>query len=336
MGMDTALKIIGKTLPQVKKGYVKPTCEIFPIKAFMQKINRQTGYTSFNEHYLNIMSDKNLYDSLRKYLFKEEMKKAFQFETFSSFKITKGLNEAEKMDCWNILYAQGNSEYFYPTIYGAKPACILGDHRSMEILEKLHLGKNIEFVQKQPFSPAEGVNIYNTYVLNKKEVMQIIKQNKEIFTTRLGLGRNAKLSEIYQKLKETLKTSNPLSSEYPADLEGLTIGFPKYNSMIFELGNIGKINPRLRCTPEYKDKLLEVLHSPNSPYKNLSEKEITLLEKKIKQINMSFESIEEMAQKGSYDNDFYKFIKFVDEPQEMERIEKKVNHFQNTFSVSNL
>ena len=204
----------------------------------------------------------------------------------------------------------------------------------MKVLEKLDLGKNIEFVHKIPFSPAEGILIYNTYALNKKSVMQIIKQNKMIYTTRLGLKSDVKLSDIYQKLKEVLKASEPWNREFHADLEGMTIGFPKYNSMIFELEHIGGISS-LRPTPGYKDKLLEILHSPTSPYINLSEREFNLLVEKIKQMPQ-FKSFEELAQKGSYNKGFYHFISFVEETQEFARIEKSVNEFQNTFSVSNL
>lgn len=332
MNINVASYASKKALTQVaKKHYVKPSCEIIPIKSLFKKMEQQAGDTVLlSETAVEKLSDEKLYESLRKYFYEEEMKKISKINVFSQLKITKGLNEAEKKRCLHILNSDENSEIFYPTLYGKKPACLLSCSGKLKVLEKLNLGKNIEFVHTMPYGFS-----YDTYMLNKKEVMKIIKQHKTIYTTSLGLPKDAKLNDIYKKLKEFIN-SNPagMYGGKHQDIVGLTLGFPKYSSMIFELENVGKIDADLRGTPEYIEKLLEVLHSSSSPYNDLPKKEIKLLEDKIKQI--SAEKLKDIENTGGTICGYYQYIDFVNEPQEYARIEKAVKEFQNTFSAAKL
>lgn len=162
-----------------------------------------------------------------------------------------------------------------------------------------------------------------TIVLNKPEIMKLIEKHRKIYTLRLGLDPNAKTEEIYSKLKKDLAYTP--TSESKCDLLGLTLGFPKYNSMIFELERV-KNTCRLRKYPaEFKKEILEALRSEKSPYKSLDETELQNLENAINNI----------TEIGCYEN-IYRFIDFTQDKEELGRIAKAESEFIREFKVQNL
>lgn len=211
----------------------------------------------------------------------------------------------------NVQHEMDNVRIFQPTIGGEKPACILtATFKDLHFLEKGKYNTDIDFVHLPPHKYSLIRKCRNTYVLNRNEVFKVIDRNKEIYTNRLNLPEDSGIETIYEKLKQSLKLASGIY-----DIEGITLGFPKHNSMIHHLENVAGITLKTRKNPEeFKRIILETLHSADSPYKNLSEKEIKDLEKTIGNIEYI---------QGTH-NLIYDFVKYADEPAEFERIRSSV------------
>ena len=111
------------------------------------------------------------------------------------------------------------------------------------------------------------------------------------------------------------------------DIVGLTLGFPQKSTMIFQLENMANIDIALRDNPQkYKEILLKVLHSNDSPYKNLSKESFKELEEVIK--NYKPINIETTT--------YYPYMAFVNEPIEFARIDRATTDFINNFSIKNM
>ena len=93
---------------------------------------------------------------------------------------------------------------------------------------------------------------------------------------------------------------------------------------MFQLEKMANIDIIIRNNPQkYKEALLEVLHSNNSPYKNLSEAGLKELEEAIinyKPINLDT-------------TPYYPFKALANEPQEFARIDNAITDFINNFST---
>lgn len=249
-----------------------------------------------------------------------ELKKVLNKDTFKNLKIFENLNTSEKESLYKGLLGFGDERFFFPTVSGHKPACIVAAiNRDFKCLSKIK-DKNLEFIHLEPHKFGRNNSLcYNTYVLNKKLVLETIERNKDIYTTRLNLSQKASNEEIYSKLKDVLK-----STKGEHDIEGLTLGFPRKSCMIFHLEQVGGISYELRSKPEeYKKAILEVLRSKNSPYKNLPKKTIKDLEKSINEISVSDERL----------SPYMDFVNYVNEPQEFERIRKAAENFDKTFKA---
>ena len=103
----------------------------------------------------------------------------------------------------------------------------------------------------------------------------------------------------------------------------MTLGYPKYSSMIFHLEHVGKIPNSLRSNPsEYKKAILSTLNSEKSPYKNLSETEKNKLIEAINTINIETIGLNKVG------SSIYPFCQYTPEPKEFERISNAIEQFR--------
>ena len=216
---------------------------------------------------------------------------------------------------------------FFSTIEGKKPAGLICSDGCMRYLNRIAYPSKMDLIHLTPVREGLFEKRYNTYILNKEEVLKLIEQNKEIYVNRLGLSQENSTEYIYRILKRALKEGVNRKGENIDDIVGITLGFPKQNSMIFHLEKCAGIDCELRGNlPEYKAKLLEFFKDEKFPYKNLSTK-------KISELRASIESIEEIK---PFHNAIYDFVQFVDEPKEMKRIIQASENYVKGFSLDTI
>lgn len=277
---------------------------------------------------------RKVFDKIHKKFFKPacfhpEVAKAYDIKNFNNLEMCKFFDKKEKKLLLDCLYEDGNE--FFITMNGQKPACLLcTENYDLKFTEKMNnfdYGKKFDFIYQKPWTDIFGNKIYSTYAVNREQVSDIIDKNRNVITSRLNLDENSSTKEIYASLFDCL--NNGLSSkrdDYFHDLEGMILGFPKYNCMIFELEEQAGMNIEDRGNPEkFKKKMLKTLQGENSPYKNLPESEINELKKHIN----SIENIEQFY------NGYYAFIKYCDEPEAMKKINTECYKFGETFSLDN-
>jgi len=258
-------------------------------------------------------------DSLAIFYSNPELKKVRNWKNFSKLNLFKDMSTAEKKKLYADIMPVRDEKILFPTISGHKPACILlsfkGDFQALSKIKN----KNLDFVHLKPEPYSTTSQCWRTFVLNKKEVLKVIERNKDIYTTRLDLPKNSSLEEIYSKLKPALESSSM------HDLVGLTLGFPRKSSMIFQLERSGKIPYELRAKPEeFRTKILETLRSEESPYRNLEESVRKDLENSIADIHISKKKV----------SPYMDFINFINEPEELNRIREAAADFDRTFSLT--
>ena len=187
------------------------------------------------------------------------VKEALQYKNFSKIKYFKDLNCFQRIKSLYKLKKSNSANEFFATLNGNKPACFLGAGDGVA-----HLKNNKEFLAKCDII----INNKDCYILNKNKLKEFIKNNKEIYTSRLEMKKDASIDEIYNKL---LKSEAFVKGSTSQDLLGITLGFPKYSSMMFNLERIANLSYLNRNNPaSYKESLLKVLRGENSPYKNLN------------------------------------------------------------------
>lgn len=270
--------------------------------------------------------------------FADEIAKFKDINIFKKLKISKNLTSSEQMQALNVLTNYGNQEIFLATLKGTKPTALLSECKQVDnvkdltinVLEKLNLGKNFTLVDGEVFA-FSGRITKNKYLFNNKEVLNIIKQNKEIFALRLNLPESTPIKEIYKALIQSCKNNNGKMAD---DLLGLTLGFPKFDSIIYHLEKCGKILSKDRLSPDFKEKLIAVLRGSDSPYKGLPEKILSSIESMIQKI--STDKLKNIATQGSFNNELYQFINYVDDPVELARINKTTENFFKTFNTASL
>ena len=152
--------------------------------------------------------------------------------------------------------------------------------------------------------------------INKNKVFDIIKQNIDLFIKRLGLNERTNITAIYKRLADAL-----MNRENISDLEGVTFGIPKYNAMIYTLEKTCGLNAKDRKDENnFKQKLIEALHSKESPYANFDEQFIGDLQN----------AIEKIGKINFFQNEIYDFVLYTDEPAEMQRIAKSTEKYIKT------
>lgn len=262
----------------------------------------------------------------------ENLKQLDNFNVFKDLKMCKNLSMAEKKQAFNVLSSPDNKNIFLAVLSGDKPMALMSERvvgggkagDAIDILKKLNLGKNFEWVQGSSVEFA-NVSASNMYFVNRKEFAKVIERNKDIYCSILNLSPSSSIKKIYSSLLESTKSNNNVMRD---DLLGISLGFPRYDSMIYHLEQQNNLL-RDRTSKEFIDKLLKALKSENSPYKNLSTERLQDLENAIKNINRK--NLEEIAIKGSYHDGLFSFINYCDDSLELMRIGNSTNNFNALF-----
>ena len=271
---------------------------------------------------------------LKKICINPELQKTADYKLFKDFKICENLNQSEKRAFFGIAGGENNYE-LYNVLMGKRAVGEICNFEAIDLafLNKLKLPKGIEIL---PCFPCEGFGINHEYCIsfvNKPELFKIFEKNKEVFTKRFGLDVRADNETIYTRIKDELRFKDVFVNNIPNnklkhDLYGMCMGFPKYNTMIFQLERTGEIPIELRQNPiEYKKQLLNVLHGENSPYKNLSKKELHELEKAINNIKTP-----NFSERSPYE----RYIEITCEKDEFKRIETAAQEFNEIFSIDKM
>ena len=256
------------------------------------------------------------------------------FDNFKNLDVVKNLAEAEKKEIFDALHKNGNINLFLGTLQGNKPMSILACNQSngslpnpLELIKKLDLGDNFEIIQAIKFNFSKNNTIFNSYFINKSELFKTIANNKDIYTDRLNLPINSTIEDIYNALKGQINGQTHLCD----DLLGISLGFPRYDSIIFNLEGLYDLR-KLRTSPDFVEKLLETLKDKNLPYRNLSPKRLSALEKAIKNINK--QNLIDIGFKGSYSDGLYSFINFCDDKEELARIATASANFKKSLNIA--
>ena len=197
-----------------------------------------------------------------------------------------------------------------------------GSEEFISIVQKLGNNKFDVITRQVDFGNGQIVN--QAYLLNKDLVKNKIAENKELFATRLGLSKNTTVDEIYQNILSTngnfLKSAG-LALSGLNDLAGIVLGYPRTDSLIFELE---MRSPRdiaqeryHKDLSNYKKKLIDILYSENSPYKNMSDEFKADLAEKINSITEIKSSKNAL---GVDVSEAYPFVSYVEDPIELQQI----------------
>jgi len=263
----------------------------------------------------------------------ETIGKLDDFDVFKNLKMCKNLSIEEKELAHKVLIKNGNKEFFLGVLSGEKPMSILASARKiddlrpnpLDILRKLDLGNNIELVTVSQCEMGK-IRVFNDYMINKNSLFKIIRKNKDIYISQLNLKKNASIKQIYNSLLSYTKNNNCL----PDDLLGISLGFPRYDSMIYNIESIANL-PKERCSSDYISKLLETFKRKDFPYKTKDKKFLEKLQKAIKNINQ--ENLKDIAVKGSYHDGLYSFINYCDDAEELQRIVASTAKFKQTYGI---
>ena len=285
-----------KSIPEIKQPLLKQSSQLrytgpveyktIPIE--MPQILQKAGVT-FEWVKKNLFPNKPLHDVLE-YWFKlcepvkltrieKECRKFNKIEYINKIKFFKTLSREEKM-CLAESYADPQ---FITTLTGHKPAWY-NEHGFDGKIDFTKIKLNPEVADKydvvkipHPLSSSGSL-----YFLNKKEVLKVIEENKDLYSTALGFKPNDDIEMIYKALLKNLENGNLNEA-----LFGITLGFPRHSSMIFNMERL--LEERYTVCrsniPEFKKKLLELLHSDKSPFAGYPESTIQKLEKHIKEMD---------------------------------------------------
>ena len=275
------------------------------------------------------------------YLLKEQspaknpkLLEAIQSDNFNRVALLKGLS-SEEIAILQKSMRCSDARCFFPTLTGHKPACIIGMGEDLSFLSRIKtknpLGSKFDFVHLKELNN-------QTFVLNKEKVLEVISRNKDLYTARLGLSNNSSVDDIYNfMLQYKNQVFNCTQTGKFNDIVGITLGFPKQSSMMFQLERLCdlsnlkniKYTDELRKKPSlYKKIMLETLNKNKELYKNLSVDEYNGLVRAI-------ESYRPIKTKGIADR-YYQYAKLADEPAEFARINNSIDDFIKDFSVEKL
>lgn len=261
-------------------------------------------------------------------------KKGFDtFEDFINLKMCKNLTSQEKEQAWNLLSDKDNKKIFLAALSGNKPMSMLNERKftseftepTIDILKKLHLGDNFELLEGYSFK-TQRMFSWNRLFVNKNALFETIKNNKEIYTTRLGLPKRTPVKEIYKELTKVIHSKQGVLDD---DLLGISLGFPRHDSMIFHLEKVSGMDDKARVLADFPEKILAAFKSADSPYKNLSEKQKQAVIESIKRID--YKRLGTMSIFQNYDRRLYNFVNYCDDTVEIERIAKLTEKFLEEF-----
>ena len=339
------LKAINPLIKAVaKKVYVAPKVEVRTLDSFGKKAEKIGDMLEFSNNPIEFIHKNisrndiplkkrilsKLYYFLLKYLspdYNFEILRSIELRNFKKIKFFKNLSE-EEIELLNNALRCGEEPVFFATMTGKKPACLIGrDNVNLNFLKKLNqngsFNKDFDIHLLEP----EG-NSPLVYIFNRKKTLEIIQSNKNLYISRLGLPKETPVDEIYRKLIDG--GNQYLDCTHKGkfnDLVGVTLGFPKMSSMMFQLekscikDNMYTIRHKKDL---YKKLLLEILNSDKSPYKNLPKDEFNMLKNAIENYK---------NKRSSLKSKIYQFVELTDEPQEIQRIKNEINTFNQEFSL---
>ena len=247
----------------------------------------------------------------------KEVDKITKWENLSKIKVFKNLRTYEI----NKLIHKNKPRHTYEllaTLSNYKPAYLTSSSKNLNFTKKITSNKNnpLDIV----CTKVDGS--YHSIILNKNLVLDVIKNNKDIYTHRLNIDKNSSINDIYKKLQEQFKKN------LDDDILGITLGFPRKDSMIFALENKIKTytDPNFiidlrNDVAKYKQFLLKELDN-SSIYKD------TNLKNELK------ESINSITQIKPYGNISYRFINY--NKNWTSNIDKQVKGFEENFLVETL
>ncbi len=164
---------------------------------------------------------------------------------FEGFEIFAPFNEDERIDFIDYLEEGfSDTETFCMFAAGQKPSVLLsGAIEYIELAEKI---KDVDKVKSKVIigDGEESFLINQIFLLNKSMVQEVINDNLELFTVRLGFPEE----KIYEQL---ISDNGPIASGGATmkssynDIIGLILGYPKTSCMIYELER-RMPNPKLR------------------------------------------------------------------------------------------
>ncbi len=226
---------------------------------------------------------------------------------------TKGMNFKDREKLCKPL-GQTDSDVFALVSLGEKPSMVVSE-KGIAALQSINV-KGFDTLLRTK-RPQEQIVTDNLFFFNRTATQEIIEKNKDFYTKRLDLPKGTTKEDIYNLL---LSPKSPLLNEKGfSDIIGMTFGYPKKNSMIYQLeSNIENLTKKRENLNEYKKELKTFLRSDSSPYKNFNENFKKSLEKAIDKIS-KIEFSSEIFLKDKKLNS-YPFIKYVNENCEIKRI----------------
>ena len=255
----------------------------------------------------------------------QEITSCFSKENINKIEFFKTLSQEDKTYIMQRCKMVGTSEeQFIATLSGHKPAWYC-DHGFYGKIDFSKIKLNPKIADKfDVVNLSEG----QLYFLNKKEVLKIIEENRDVYCAAQGLEQTADVEIIYQTLLRNLEKGNTGHA-----LFGMTLGFPRHSSMVFEMEQILKgSETNLRDNiPLFKEKLLELLHNDKSPFAGYPKETIEMLEKHI--INMNLIN---MNPTGSGSEIVSQCAIFGNEERSVNRLIKLEKDFNEHFKVEDL
>lgn len=256
-----------------------------------------------------------------------EFKRLSDANVLSKMPIFKNFSESECLKFINSYmnyFSDDAYRFFFSVVTGKKPAGLISSNNNTNYLNKLSFSRQIDLVNILPGENGNRSLKYNTFVLDKAQVLKIIENNKDIYTTRLCLEKNTNCEEIYKRLKVAIKQNNMQKIN---DIIGITLGFPVQNSLIFHLEKSAELDLSLRNNIDlFKIKLLRFFGDARFPYKNLPKEQLDKLRSSI----CNIKKIE------TVNNPIYDFVKYVDEPKEISRINQTADSYLKEFSINKI
>jgi hypothetical protein len=264
----------------------------------------------------------------------QEIKNCYKKENFERIEFFKTLSPREKdyiiasgtkkSDGSELQFVDTNTMQFFATLSGYKPAwyCAHGYNRRVDF-SKIKLNSKIADKYDVIRLPKGGL-----YFLNKNEVLKIIEENKDIYCAGQGLCQSESIENVYKKLLENLECGRIDQSSKGEALYGITLGYPRRSSLIFELENQleGRRNDLRDNISLLKEKLLELLHSEKNPYKEYPKEVLEMLEKHIK----------EMTSTGSGSENIYQCVTYGNEEKAVNRMLELEKVFNENFKIEDL
>lgn len=180
--------------------------------------------------------------------------------------LTKDLSDSQQIQFRKNLFSCDK-----PTLlnfmFDAKPSILLsGKYPFFENNDKY------DFVSRNLRSPLKNDKVYlssNLFILNKELSKQVIDENKELYSKRMGMPDTVSTDEIYKKL--TGKDSPLKKQKGYDDLIGVTLGYSPKNAVLFQLEQEIPDKYEARKRPIYYANMLDkIFNSEQSPYKDFS------------------------------------------------------------------